>query len=102
MLLINADRLTTADRLIDALWEAPPSSAKAQLHNMISNLRRRLNTEGLIVSRPYGYELRIDGHQFDLLRFRQLAEHGRAAATVGDHEQAAALLSEATSLWRGP
>lgn len=102
MLLLNADRMVAADRLVDALWEDPPASARAQLHNMISNLRRRLDAEGLIVTRPLGYEMRLGSHQLDLRRFRRLVERGHELAAAGDHRHAAAVLSEAAALWRGP
>src|SRR5690348_4961408 len=42
VLLLNANRMTGAGQLVDALWENPPPTAKAQLHNLISSLRRRL------------------------------------------------------------
>jgi DNA-binding SARP family transcriptional activator len=102
MLLLNADRVVAADRLVDAMWEVPPSSARAQLHNMISNLRRRLDVEGLIATRPVGYELLLGCHQLDLARFRRLVERGRELAAAGEHGPAAATLSEAAALWRGP
>jgi DNA-binding SARP family transcriptional activator len=102
MLLLNADRVVAADRLVDAMWEVPPSSARAQLHNMLSNLRRRLGVEGLIATRPVGYELLLGCHQLDLERFRRLVERGRELAAAGEYGPAAATLSEAAALWRGP
>ena len=107
VLLLHAGRLTRADLLIDALWDKPPSSAKAQLHNTISRWRRRLCAEasgagGLIVTRPLGYELRLGSHRLDVADFRRLAAEGRQAAGQDDHERAVALFSEALSLWRGP
>ncbi|WP_162907717.1 AfsR/SARP family transcriptional regulator [Allorhizocola rhizosphaerae] len=102
MLLLNADRVVARDRLINALWQDPPASAKAQLHNMISKLRGRLAGHELIVTRPAGYELLLGPHRLDLLTFRQSVERGRRAAAEGAHRQAAALLSDAASLWRGP
>lgn len=103
-LLLNAGRLTSTDRLVDALWHDPPSTARAQLHNVISNVRRRLRAagDGLIVTRPTGYELHLGEHRLDLHRFRDLVERGRQAGAGGDHERAAALFADALSLWRGP
>jgi DNA-binding SARP family transcriptional activator len=103
-LLLNADRLTTTDRLVDALWDDPPSTARAQLHNLISNVRRRLRAagDGLIVTRSTGYELRLGEHGLDLARFRDLVARGRRAGSGGDHERAAGLFAEALALWRGP
>lgn len=104
ILVLNADRLITADQLIDALWEQPPRSARAQLHNLISRLRRRLRVgdDRLIVSRPVGYELTLESHELDLLEFRELTERGRRAAAGGDHARAVTALAGALSLWRGP
>lgn len=103
-LLLNAGRLTTTDRLVDALWDDPPTTARAQLHNLISNVRRRLRAagDGLIVTRPTGYELHLGEHGLDLVRFRDLVANGRQAGSGGDHERAAGLFAEALALWRGP
>lgn len=104
MLLLNADLLTSTDWLIDKLWNDPPRSARAQLHNMISNLRSRLGgpADGLIATRPLGYELYLGSHRLDLRQFRRLVAGGRQAAADGDHQLAAAMLDEGLSLWRGP
>ena len=51
------------------------------------------------MTRPGGYELRLDGHELDLLRFERLLAEAR------DHDDpstAAELLDEALALWRGP
>jgi DNA-binding SARP family transcriptional activator len=103
-LLVNAERLTSTELLVARLWGRPPDSAKAQLHNLISNLRRRLRDAdaSLIETRPAGYTLRLGPHRLDLTTFRGLAERGRAAAATGDHTVAVALLDQALSLWRGP
>jgi DNA-binding SARP family transcriptional activator len=104
-LLLNAGRLTSLDRLVDALWDDPPSTARAQLHNLISNVRRRLrayDTDGLILTRATGYELRLGDHRLDVLRFRELVAAGRDATAAGDPASAADLFAEALALWRGP
>jgi DNA-binding SARP family transcriptional activator len=107
-LLLNAGRLTTLDRLVDALWDDPPSTARAQLHNVISNVRRRLRVyddaagDDLIITRATGYELRLGHHELDVLRFRELVAAGRRAAGAGDPAEAADLFSGALALWRGP
>lgn len=102
-LLLDAGRLTPTERLVDALWTEPPRTAKAQLHNMISNLRRRLRADGgLIEFRSTGYQLDLGPHDFDLAEFRALGEQGRAAAEAGDHAAAVASFTDAMALWRGP
>jgi DNA-binding SARP family transcriptional activator/tetratricopeptide (TPR) repeat protein len=103
-LLLNAGRLTTTDRLVDAVWDDPPTTARAQLHNLISAVRRTLGAAGagLIVTRPTGYELHLGEHGLDVLVFRDLVDRGRRAGGGGDHERAAALFADALALWRGP
>lgn len=103
-LLLNAGRLTSLDRLVDALWDDPPSTARAQLHNVISSVRRRLRDAGddLIVTRATGYELRLGHHELDVSRFRELVARGRQAMAAGDPVRAASLLADALALWRGP
>ena len=101
-LLLDADRLVPTGRLIDQLWARPPTTAKAQLHNIISRLRQRLGTEELIVSRPGSYELRLGRHELDLLEFRRLVEQGRRAGGAGQPEEAVTAFCRALSLWRGP
>src|SRR5262245_45308566 len=68
VLLLAADRLPPLSRLVDALWDDPPPTARAQMHNMISDLRRRLRTadDGLIVTHSTGYELRLGTHGLDV------------------------------------
>ncbi|WP_459709798.1 AfsR/SARP family transcriptional regulator [Actinophytocola sp. KF-1] len=103
-LLLNADQLTLTSQLIALLWERPPTTAKAQVHNMISRLRKRLGdgTGDLILSRPGGYELRLRGHELDLVEFRALVEKGRQARADGRLEAAVRTFDEALALWRGP
>src|SRR5882757_9484216 len=103
MLLLGAGRSTSAARLIDALWDSPPSSAKAQLHNMISRLRRALaGQDGLIVTNSAGYELRLGADTLDLLEFRRLVAQGLRSRAEGDAALTVALLGGALALWRGP
>ena len=104
VLLLNANRLTPTSRLISALWDELPSSAKGQVHNQISRLRARLPTDGpeLIASRAGGYELRLDGHQLDVEEFRLLVDRGRAAVDAARPADAFAAYTAALELWRGP
>ena len=92
--------------MIDELWgERPPESAANVLHTYISHLRRTLEpgrrrgVDGLIVTRPPGYLLRLEPGQLDLHRFEELVHEARS---TGDPAQALVTLSEALALWRGP
>jgi DNA-binding SARP family transcriptional activator len=98
VLLLNANRVVSVDRLVDALWgERQPASGAKALHVYVSQLRKLL-TGNRVVTQPPGYMLRIDPGELDETRFRALRE--RAAS--GDSGEAAVLLREALSLWRGP
>ena len=92
--------------MIDELWgERPPESAANVLHTYISHLRRTLEpgrrrgVDGLIVTRPPGYLLRLEPGQLDLHRFEELVREARSS---GNQAQALMTLNEALALWRGP
>jgi predicted ATPase/DNA-binding SARP family transcriptional activator len=88
MLLLNANHLVPADRLIDALWEGEaPETAQKALHVYVSQLRKLLGRERLVTKEP-GYLLRIEPNELDLAHFRELCDEER--------------YEDALSLWRGP
>jgi DNA-binding SARP family transcriptional activator len=98
LLLVDAGRTVSTDRLIDALWgEEPPRTAATSLQNFVSQLRKQLGPE-VLVTKPPGYLLRIDPLQVDVNRVNALVTEARAAA-AGER---AAKLREAIELWRGP
>ncbi|MFF1815963.1 BTAD domain-containing putative transcriptional regulator [Kribbella sp. NPDC058245] len=102
MLLINADRVTPSDRLIDTVWSRPPQSARQQLHNLIARLRRKLDATGaLIVTRPLGYQLALTDHGLDLHAFRLSVLRGREHLQDERYDDARTELDTALSLWRG-
>ncbi len=97
LLLLDAGRVVSVDRLVDALWgEHPPKTAMTSLQNFVSQLRKALGPEVLETKMP-GYRLHVKPGELDLDRFRQLCETARDADV---HERRAAL-REALSLWRG-
>ncbi|HZX56433.1 MAG TPA: BTAD domain-containing putative transcriptional regulator, partial [Ilumatobacteraceae bacterium] len=101
-LLLRAGQPVSADRLADLLWgETPPSGAANALQAQISKLRRLL-VEAPVEGRDGGYVLAIDPGHIDSEQFTQLAEAGHDHLTEGRHAEAAAVLREALSLWRGP
>jgi len=69
----------------------------------VSRLRGALGVEGasLIVTRPPGYLADVEPGQVDAVRFIRLADSGRRSLAEGRIAEAAELLREATSLWRG-
>ncbi len=101
LLLLNANRIVSSDRLIDQLWNGePPATAATALHGHISGLRKALGP-GVIATRPPGYILEIEPEQVDLGRFARLRDEARAALEHGDPGASADKLREALELWRG-
>ena len=97
LLLLDAGRVVSTDRLLDALWSGePPPTATASLQNFISQLRRALGAE-TIETRPPGYLMRVEAGQLDLANVRRLVDESRAS----DPLRRARLLGEALALWRG-
>ncbi|MBM7491258.1 putative ATPase [Micromonospora luteifusca] len=104
LLLIDAGRVVSAERLIDGLYgEHPPRGAANALQSQVSRLRQALPAEHNPVEfHPAGYRLAVDPDDVDAYRFERLAEAGRRALVDGDWTRAAAVLREALELWRGP
>jgi DNA-binding SARP family transcriptional activator len=98
VLLLDAGRVVSVDRLIDALWgEQPPRTAATSLQNFISALRKVLGPEVLERKSP-GYRLNAKPGELDLDRFRNLVEQARPLAANERSER----LREALAVWRGP
>ncbi|RQX04175.1 BTAD domain-containing putative transcriptional regulator [Micromonospora inaquosa] len=104
LLLLDAGRVVSAERLIDGLYgEHPPRGAANALQSQVSRLRQALPAEHDAVEfHPAGYRLAVDPDDVDAYRFERLAEAGRHALVNGDWPRAAAVLREALELWRGP
>jgi DNA-binding SARP family transcriptional activator len=103
ILLLHANEVVGATRLIEALWSegAPADAAKAlQIH--VSRLRRALAPADAVQTRPGGYLLAADAENFDLPRFEQLVALGRSRLAASDAAAARDALVEALALWRGP
>jgi WD40 repeat protein/DNA-binding SARP family transcriptional activator len=99
-LILNANQVVAAERLIDALWgDDPPGAARGTLQTYISRLRSVLGTSA-IEGRAPGYRLRTEPDEVDALRFERLLRDARR--TDGEPRAAAAMLAEALDLWRGP
>ncbi len=98
LLLLEANRVVSRERLIDGLWgDDPPETAVTSIQVYISRLRKLL-ASGTLLTRPPGYLLDVEPENVDLFRFERLVEEARRA----DPEHAAGLLDEALKLWRGP
>ena len=104
ILLLNVNRVVSSDQLIDLLWdEHPPASGATALQVRVSQLRKALGKAGsVIVTRPPGYLIRLDGGQLDLHRFELLVDRADNDLAADEPASAAASLREALALWRGP
>ncbi|MFD6432999.1 BTAD domain-containing putative transcriptional regulator [Streptomyces venezuelae] len=104
VLLMRRERAVSAHELVRELWgDAPPRSARANLHSYLSGLRSLLSDPGAarLSSGPDGYRVELCGSELDVADFEQLTERAREAARLGRAGQAAELYTEALGLWRG-
>jgi DNA-binding SARP family transcriptional activator len=110
ILLLNAGRAVSLDRLVDELWgqQAPPQ-ALASVQAYVSHLRRLLEPERaagaparVLVNQPPGYRIAVHDDDLDAARFQALAVQGHALLEAGDAGRAAEALADALRLWRGP
>ena len=106
MLVMNANRVVPADRLVEEMWpELAPDRAANNLQVRLSELRRAFRSAGeedRLVTRAPGYLLRAAPAELDVLRFEELVAEGRASLAAGDAAIAEERLGEALGLWRGP
>src|SRR5919201_1634908 len=78
LLVLEAPRPVSTDRLIDALWgEQPPRTAATSLQNFVSQLRKTIGSD-VLVTKPPGYALQVSPEQLDLARFRTVTAEARA------------------------
>ncbi len=102
-LLLEANRVVSSDRLIDALWgERPPETAANAVQVHVSKLRRKLikpsGSDGPLETSSPGYVLRTAPGELDSERFEELV----TIPSSGEPSETSERLSEALELWRGP
>jgi DNA-binding SARP family transcriptional activator/tetratricopeptide (TPR) repeat protein len=103
VLVVEAGRTVTTERLVDELWgERPPATAKNTVQAYVMRLRKALDDQRLLATRPGGYQLTAEPAEIDSRVFEQGVADARRR--LADHEPAAAaeLLASALALWRGP
>jgi DNA-binding SARP family transcriptional activator len=102
LLLLDANRVVSVDRIVDGLWrERAPATAPKIVQGYVSRLRKLLPA-GVLETRPPGYLVHVGERELDLRRFEELRREAAADAAAGRHEEAAERLREALELWRGP
>jgi DNA-binding SARP family transcriptional activator len=98
LLVLEANRVVSVDRLIDALWgEHPPRTALTSLQNFVSQLRKTLGPD-VLETKPPGYRLRARAGEIDVERFQLAVD----ATDLMEPAERAAKLRKALSWWRGP
>jgi DNA-binding SARP family transcriptional activator len=103
ILLLNANRVVSVDRLADDLYAgAAPVTALKQVQRQISELRKALGSISVVETRSPGYLIRVSPGQLDLTIFERVAADGTEALAAGEAQRAAELLRHALDLWRGP
>jgi DNA-binding SARP family transcriptional activator len=107
VLLVNRHRLVPVDYLVDAVWgEDPPATARRQIQNTISGLRRLLADGGAaepaLATEATGYRLSPDVGTLDAQVFQDLVAQAQRWAAAGEPERALTGLRSAEALWRGP
>ena len=86
-LLLNAGRVISMAKLIDAIWGYDqPDTARSQIHAAITALRRALRGVGadhLLETRPGGYLALPEPGQLDVQHFAELVAAGRFREALG-------------------
>src|SRR5690242_15083367 len=109
LLLLEANRVVSMDRLAEDLWAGhPPDGWVTTVQIYVSHLRRALEPDRargaageVLVTRGRGYLLRVDRERLDAARFQDGFTAGRAALEAGRYAEAAGTLRQALGLWRG-
>ncbi len=108
VLLDQAGRVVSADRLLDAVWSGqPPRGGLKALRYHVSKLRDVLvpgrvhGDEGPIRTAGSSYQLVVEPDEIDANRFERLASEGAQLVANQRWEDARRVLREALSLWRG-
>jgi DNA-binding SARP family transcriptional activator len=108
MLLLNANRVVSCERLQDGLWGGRhPRNAMNALQVFVSRVRSALgereinDDQRMLVTAAGGYMIRLDPESIDLCRFERLVHEGRVAHAHGNAAAAGRLIGEALDLWNG-
>lgn len=101
MLLLDANRVVSVDRLIDGVWgDEPHDRAASTLQVYVSNLRKLLGADRIATERP-GYRIVVGDGELDLLRFEADIAAGHDHLAAGRNGQAEASFDRALAAWQG-
>src|SRR3954454_13543783 len=110
LLLLDADRVVSMDRLAEEVWAGhPPEGWATTLQTYVFHLRRALEPDrarggdpAVLVTRDRGYLLHVDRAYVDSAVFEDGFAAGRVALDAGSYAEAAQTLRRVLGLWRGP
>ena len=108
LLLLEANRVVSMDRLAEDVWGGhPPEGWATTLQTYVFHLRQALEPDrargaagDVLVTRDRGYLLRVDREHLDAALFQDGFTAGRAALEAGRYAEAAETLRKALDLWR--
>ncbi len=106
LLLLNANRVVSKDRITEALWGEDSSDKENALWVYISRLRTVLEPDrsgrgesAVLITKEPGYTLVVEPEHVDFLLFEQALSDVRGSAV--SRERALTQLDEALAYWRG-
>lgn len=103
LLLTQAGRVVTLDRLVREIWPYdPPRAAVGTIQTYMLRLRRLFGDERTLLTKGSGYQLVVASDDIDIQVFERLVSTGRQALAQGRLAAGADRLSAALGLWRGP
>jgi len=107
MLAVNHGRVVPTEELIEAVWgDELPSNPANTLQYQVAQLRKIVEVDAskpqYVITRSPGYFLDAHTTSVDASRFDGLTIDARTAFENGNTVDAADLIDEALSLWRGP
>ncbi len=104
LLVINANRTVTTDRILEELWGIDAEGKENALWVYVSRLRSVLEKErsepAVLLTRDHGYSLTVEPMSVDASRFEAEVAQGRSLIK-DDPAAASEQLEAALSLWRG-
>ncbi|MFI9550095.1 BTAD domain-containing putative transcriptional regulator [Nonomuraea endophytica] len=103
VLLVEAGRVVSTDRLVDAVWgERPPKTAVNTIAAYVTRLRRLVGGD-VLAGRRRGYELLVgDDGDIDAVVFERGVASGRRELEAGRLDSAVAGLGRALAMWQAP
>src|SRR6476661_4243056 len=107
LLLLEANRVVSMDRLAEEVWGGdPPEGWATTLQTYVFHLRRALEPDrargvagDVLVTRGRGYLLCVNREHLDATVFQDGFTAGRAALDAGRYGEAAQTLRRALDLW---